>query len=422
METAEKRVSEDTSRLRLAAVRAYLESGLGRPERAVQAAATALAEPKLPDEAVPSCGLVGALATLGRVDDLGPAAARGHLAAARSTELAYLRVPLAGWQMLGLRLAGHLREALDVALECRKATKGLAFGAELSSAIVGDAELARGRVAGSLRLLREARAGMDGAGNAGGFLYFCQLSTTKALAVSGDFAAARRALAELWEVRHRALLLLEPEMLLARAWVAAAEGVVSEAVALTHDAAEVAAAQGQPAHEVLALHAAVCFGDGSVAGRLADLATRVAGPRAPAAAAQTAALAAGDGDALRAASIELEQMGDPLAAADAAAQAAVAHTRRGQKTLATAASARAHRLAQACDGARTPALTAAARPLPLTTREREIVTLAAHGLPNRAIADRLVVSVRTVEGHLYRAGTKIGTSNRAELATLLHHD
>jgi DNA-binding NarL/FixJ family response regulator len=59
--------------------------------------------------------------------------------------------------------------------------------------------------------------------------------------------------------------------------------------------------------------------------------------------------------------------------------------------------------------------------LPLTTREREVVTLAAHGLSNRDIAERLVVSVRTVEGHLYRAGAKLGTGNRAELAALVHH-
>jgi DNA-binding CsgD family transcriptional regulator len=30
-----------------------------------------------------------------------------------------------------------------------------------------------------------------------------------------------------------------------------------------------------------------------------------------------------------------------------------------------------------------------------------------------------VVSVRTVEGHLYRASAKLGTSNRAEFADLL---
>jgi DNA-binding CsgD family transcriptional regulator len=63
-----------------------------------------------------------------------------------------------------------------------------------------------------------------------------------------------------------------------------------------------------------------------------------------------------------------------------------------------------------------------AAPLPLTHREREIVTLAAGKLSNRQIAERLVVSVRTVEGHLYRACAKLGASDRAELAALLRGD
>ena len=292
---------------------------------------------------------------------------------------------------------------------------------ELANTLVAEAELARGQVVTALRLLHEARAGLEQAGNAGGFLYFCLLSTTRALAVTGHLVAARRSLTELVAMEHPALLVLQPELLVTRAWVAAAEGTLSEAVALTHEAATVAASRGQLAHEVLALHTAACLGDGSVADRLADLATRVQGPRVSAAAAQAAALAADDPDALLASSTQLEDLGDLLAAADSAAQAAAAYTRHGQTTRSKTAAARAHRLALACGGARTPALASAARPLPLTTREREVVTLAAHGRSNREIADRLVVSVRTVEGHLYRAAAKLGTSNRAELAALLRY-
>lgn len=57
--------------------------------------------------------------------------------------------------------------------------------------------------------------------------------------------------------------------------------------------------------------------------------------------------------------------------------------------------------------------------MPLTRREREIAVLAARGLTNQQIADRLIVSVRTVEGHLYRIGNKLGITNRRELAALL---
>ena len=171
---------------------------------------------------------------------------------------------------------------------------------------------------------------------------------------------------------------------------------------------------------MLALHTAVCLGDRTVANRLAVLATEVDGPRAPAAAAHAAALAADDGAALQSASVQLEAMGAQLLAADAAAHAAAAYTRHDQRGSAQVATARAHRLAQACEGARTPALAALAAPLPLTTREREIVTLAAGGLSNRQIAERLTVSVRTVEGHLYRACAKLGAGDRTELAALIH--
>jgi hypothetical protein len=43
-------------------------------------------------------------------------------------------------------------------------------------------------------------------------------------------------------------------------------------------------------------------------------------------------------------------------------------------------------------------------------------------LSNRQIADRLVVSVRTVEGHLYRLFTKLGINNRDQLIHLIRQD
>jgi DNA-binding NarL/FixJ family response regulator len=54
--------------------------------------------------------------------------------------------------------------------------------------------------------------------------------------------------------------------------------------------------------------------------------------------------------------------------------------------------------------------------VPLTEREREIGRLAAAGTSSREIAERLYLSVRTVENHLHSAYTKLGVTNRAELA------
>ncbi len=58
---------------------------------------------------------------------------------------------------------------------------------------------------------------------------------------------------------------------------------------------------------------------------------------------------------------------------------------------------------------------AASRPR-LTERERDIVDLVTQGLSNKAIAARLGVSTRTVEGHLNHVFTKLGVESRTALA------
>jgi DNA-binding NarL/FixJ family response regulator len=57
-------------------------------------------------------------------------------------------------------------------------------------------------------------------------------------------------------------------------------------------------------------------------------------------------------------------------------------------------------------------------PLPdgLTRREGEVLGLLASGLTNRQMADRLVLSVHTIERHLNNAYCKIRARNRAAAA------
>jgi non-specific serine/threonine protein kinase len=57
----------------------------------------------------------------------------------------------------------------------------------------------------------------------------------------------------------------------------------------------------------------------------------------------------------------------------------------------------------------------------LTEREREVARLIADGLTNRQIADRLVVSPRTVATHIEHIMTKLGVGSRAQIAAWLGH-
>jgi len=55
----------------------------------------------------------------------------------------------------------------------------------------------------------------------------------------------------------------------------------------------------------------------------------------------------------------------------------------------------------------------------LTDRERDVMDLVVAGLPNKLVADRLQISVRTVEVHRSRVFDKMGVKSAVELANLL---
>ena len=58
-------------------------------------------------------------------------------------------------------------------------------------------------------------------------------------------------------------------------------------------------------------------------------------------------------------------------------------------------------------------------PSPLTPQEQEVARLAATGLSNRQIGERLGLAARTVGAHLYRAFPKLGVTSRAALGDAL---
>ncbi|MGN0125981.1 MAG: LuxR C-terminal-related transcriptional regulator [Rhodococcus sp. (in: high G+C Gram-positive bacteria)] len=408
----------------LDALRAAFFSGLGQFEEAIAVGQSALGHAELPDSSVvlAGWGVMAGLGNLGRVDEIGPWAERAHQAAAREPLVRMLRPTLALVEMHVLGVGGYAHQAENVTRTRRdESWQSPGFGQWTATALFGCAALARGRVITAQRRLRDALGGFGSIQHAA-WRNICRLNLAHALALSGQPVAAAQELSLLESQRDIYSTVFAPELLIVRARVAAAEGTVSAAIALAHDAAHIAAEARQSAYEVYALHTAVCLGDHTVALRLSELASTVQGPRASAAAAQAAALAASNGPGLLVVSEEFEQRGDLLAATESAAQAAGVFFRQQLRGSAHAAATRAHRLAEDCEGLRTPALLEADRPLPLTGRQREIATLVAHGLSNQQIADRLTMSVRTVEGHIYRAATKLGVTSRTELAALIRDE
>jgi DNA-binding CsgD family transcriptional regulator len=123
-----------------------------------------------------------------------------------------------------------------------------------------------------------------------------------------------------------------------------------------------------------------------------------------------------DGAALLKAADELAAIGAHVYAMEAAAEAAAAYIGEGRGDSARRAAHRARELHAPGQGAEPPRIDGLdSTAIALTAREAQLTELAAAGLSNAEIADRLVLSVRTVETHLYRAMQKLGVSDRRDL-------
>jgi DNA-binding CsgD family transcriptional regulator/tetratricopeptide (TPR) repeat protein len=399
------------------AIEMVYHAAMGEPE-AVAESSNELDLDRLPDMVaarVRSWALTVARGEVGRVTEAIAAAQAGYPVPIRSF------VIISDAHVTALLLSGRVTEAPAVAELVRtRAGSDQAMTQPfiaVIAAVAGRAALGAGHL-DKARSLLEDRVIENYPGTVNGWGYRCQISRTIALAIQGSIDEAMIAAAALEERSHPGWRYLEYEHELARAWVAAAQGAVSEAIRLAMSAAEIARANGQFAAEVMCLQTAAQFGDPAGASRLRELSSIVEGPRVGLAARFAAALSDGDAAELAAVSEEFEKIGDLIAAIDAAAHAALVHRRADRKGSSLTCSSRADDLAHRC-GASTPALCKASQRLPLSDREREIAMLIGAGLSTRAIADRLTLSVRTVEGHIYRAMAKTGAADRDELAAML---
>ncbi|MZE52578.1 hypothetical protein GTY86_15030 [Streptomyces sp. SID5770] len=111
----------------------------------------------------------------------------------------------------------------------------------------------------------------------------------------------------------------------------------------------------------------------------------------------------------------LEEIGSNLYSAEGYAELSRMYHRRGDVRSATAASLRAQHLSSMCGSVDTPALQFYNERVPLAPRERTIARLAAEGFTDKEIAERLVISPRTVSNTLLRVYQKVGVNGRRQL-------
>jgi DNA-binding CsgD family transcriptional regulator len=403
------------------AVQACLDAVSARCQTAAENARAALDSGALTDfhAMMASVALIMAMGALGQVDQLAGVAEQTLRRATTSFQASHMRFWFGAVYGRACRLTGRIDEFVGTAKHLADSARdipGLAY-ANLAL-LLGNAELVRGAVAEAARLFHEALAGVQRHAVTTGLRPASYFALAEAHAKLGQADEANAAAAEARSAVPADYLFMHTGLSLAEGWAMAASGHLSEAVATALQAARLAQERGQPTHELACIQAAAQWGDASQAARARELADAFSLPVADAVALHVRALLAGDGEGLLVASAKYRGIGDRAAAADAAAQASVAfdesqHHRRGLY-----AAALARELADECGGLRTPALRTPAG-LKLSGRQRDVIELVVAGLSNRQIADELVMSVRTVEGHVYRACQRVGAQSREELASII---
>ena len=252
------------------------------------------------------------------------------------------------------------------------------------------------------------------------FVQFCLGYLALALAVSGRASEARATLSALESLDVPASYFMGVDPDLARGWTEVAETRVDLAHRTFEQAARKGVEIGDHVGALAALHSLARTGDPSSAvASMRHIAPHVEGHLAPARLRHVEALVRADATGLDAISVDFEQMGAGLLAAEAAADAAAAWTRANESRSAAAAERRSVLLAVSCGNPRTPALASSKGRASLTASERQAAHLAAAGRTNREIAEELVISVRTVESRLQHVYGKLGIYRRHELAGAL---
>ncbi|MHA7141960.1 helix-turn-helix transcriptional regulator [Arthrobacter sp. Sr33] len=236
-----------------------------------------------------------------------------------------------------------------------------------------------------------------------------------ACAMVGDTAGSRRYVTEFQSMSRGGPA---QTWLLGEAYSAAGNslfvGATRSIVELRRIAGEAEAA-GMLTLAATALELAVRFGDTGSLARLQDVTAAFDGGEGVVLHAMATAMLARDPQSLETVAESAKTAGYLLIAAECLGQAIDHLTRDGHIQHSRAVQLQLNDLTVGLEGFRSPASTDTDSGTRLTRREQDIVTLASQGYSNREIASQHGVSVRTVEGHLYRIFAKLGISRREDL-------
>jgi DNA-binding CsgD family transcriptional regulator len=407
----------------LRAARAVVRTTEGRYREALSDTRIALGDSGLPTELYTAALSAATLAAgyVGDIAEMEQASARAFEMARTEPTLAPMRFYIAVVTCSSYRMAGLPDRVDALAVRLREETALVPPGVidVATDVLSGYRAFCRGNLRATIRHIAAALAQPTAfvRTEIRHLMPWALFALIEAHARSGNHDIARKTLDGFRAALPRGLAGLHAHLAITEAWVLAAEEHVDAAIELALETARGAGSRGDHANEVMALQAATQLGDATTGRRLLELAGSVDGPRARIAAQHAKALAWRSPADLDASSAAYLQIGDQVAAADAAAQASVHHRATGDVKRAQWSAARAMQIAAEC-GARTTAVKACDAP-DLTNREREIIGLVAAGRTYSQIGEQLGISARTVEGHVRQARQKVGAANRQELVSLV---
>lgn len=366
-------------------------------------------------------GTVPSLVMLGRTDQ---ALALSYQGLSMAVELSASAPDAVNWAGAGRSIAligglrlGEAEQLLEGVLAMSDPARDDDFRGS-ATMLLARIALDRGQAATAARMAREAIRILRERDHEGHLPW-----SLAVLAMASALLDDDAGVAALDEVPDAVLPVYKVEVDRAEGWRLAHSGQLTAAGVHLVEVGRHAINRGQVLQGAAALHDAFRLGETEGARDLQALAETLDAPWLQLYASHVDAALAGDGAALIKAAEDFADLGLVLHASEAAGAASQLFKISNHPASAASAGADAARWMAACEGAQLPGSRLPGAPADpaaggLTRRQREVVELAAKGMSNNEIASLLVVSVRTVEGHLYQAFARLGITDRAELANL----